>query len=499
MHRRSTLGLGALVALVAAQLIFLAGPAAALNVVTVTTTTDGGPGSLRAAFDTANTDGDDTEIVLAAGETYVLDICADDDTNVGGDLDHTSTDALTITGNGATIEQTCTGRRVIDNDASGAISLSDVTITGGTEDDDGGGLSSEDGGDVTITSSTFTENSSDEDGGAVAVDDGADLTVTGSTFTDNDAAEDGGAIHDDDTNGGTLDIDSSTFARNSALFSGGAVYNGELGTATVSFTVFDDNEAIGDAGAFDNGAGTRTTITHSSFVGNESAQEGAAIENDSAFQDVPGGDLDLVNSTFSDNAAPGGVIDVGVGAETDLVNVTVTANETEIGALTTLNPDEADGTLRLFNTIVANQVSGGDCALSEGITSLGYNIDSDDTCNLTAAGDQPSTDPVLGALADNGGPTRTHLPQTGSPAIDTGGNDGCPADDQRTITRPQNATGLPEAICDIGAVEVEAPPPPTTTTTTQPPTTQPATTPLAPVTPVTPTARAVPLEPTITG
>ena len=41
---------------------------------------------------TANTDADDSEIVLAAGATYVLDICpgTDEDANVDGDLDHTA-------------------------------------------------------------------------------------------------------------------------------------------------------------------------------------------------------------------------------------------------------------------------------------------------------------------------------------------------------------------------------------------------------------------------
>ena len=53
----------------------------------------------------------------------------------------------------------------------------------------------------------------------------------------------------------------------------------------------------------------------------------------------------------------------------------------------------------------------------------------------------------LGPLADNGGLTKTHLPQTGSPALDFGTNTGCPATDQRGQSRPVNST------CDVGAVE----------------------------------------------
>ena len=63
------------------------------------------------------------------------------------------------------------------------------------------------------------------------------------------------------------------------------------------------------------------------------------------------------------------------------------------------------------------------------------------------------TDPLLGPLADNGGPTFTHLPQPGSPAIDLAPLAGCPAQDQRGLR-----CGLPALACDSGAVEVDAPP-----------------------------------------
>ena len=83
------------------------------------------------------------------------------------------------------------------------------------------------------------------------------------------------------------------------------------------------------------------------------------------------------------------------------------------------------------------------------ITSAGGNIGTDGSCNLIAAGDQPATAPLLGALDDNGGPTQTHALLGGSPAIDAAGAAACPATDQRGVSRPQGAA------CDAGAYERE--------------------------------------------
>jgi MYXO-CTERM domain-containing protein len=60
--------------------------------------------------------------------------------------------------------------------------------------------------------------------------------------------------------------------------------------------------------------------------------------------------------------------------------------------------------------------------------------------------------PNLGALADNGGHTQTMLPNTGSPAIDSGDNAAAnlPSRDQRGTTRIKNGT------VDVGAAETGA-------------------------------------------
>jgi uncharacterized repeat protein (TIGR03803 family) len=109
------------------------------------------------------------------------------------------------------------------------------------------------------------------------------------------------------------------------------------------------------------------------------------------------------------------------------------------------------GTTSLKNTIVANN-SPSDCAGF--FTSLGHNIVSDATGGLTGTGDLNSTDPLLGPLANNDGPTWTHALFPCSPAIDAVPNADCTdasgapiTTDQRGVARPQGAAG------DIGSVE----------------------------------------------
>src|SRR5205814_9406462 len=106
------------------------------------------------------------------------------------------------------------------------------------------------------------------------------------------------------------------------------------------------------------------------------------------------------------------------------------------------------------------------------IRSLGYNLCSDDGSGfLTATGDQINTDPMLGPLQDNGGPTFTHTLLSGSPAIDSGN----PSFDPYAFTPPllydQRGDGFARVVndhIDIGALEVQPAPTPTPTPTATP-------------------------------
>jgi hypothetical protein len=78
----------------------------------------------------------------------------------------------------------------------------------------------------------------------------------------------------------------------------------------------------------------------------------------------------------------------------------------------------------------------------------GHNICSDGSASFTAPSSVNNTDPLLGPLGDNGGPTPTMALLPMSPVIDAGDDSVCPPTDQRGVPRPQ---GL---ACDIGAFEL---------------------------------------------
>lgn len=241
----------------------------------------------------------------------------------------------------------------------------------------------------------------------------------------------------------------------------------------------------------------RLTMSESTISGNSAGQGGGL------FVGVPvqaGGATshNLSNSTVSGNEADvgGGVANAGW---LTLTSVTVTANSAGSGA-GVFNSQA----LTLRGALIGAN-TGADCAGATTPFSLGQNLDSDGTCSLRSAGDRSAVAPLLGALADNGGLTDTHMPELASPAVDAGA--GCPAFDQRGIRRPQGPR------CDIGAIERDAAPTtPTSTstrtptpegnptgTTTREPTTGPSSTPTRTTAPRTATVTATPVPRTATA
>jgi len=369
-------------------------------------------GSLRAAAD--GTFGPCSTVVLQAGATYVL-------SSVSGcgelHIDNSMTIESSSTGQNATIQQTCTssfGSRVAEIDSgSFTVTLDNLNLTGGQQNDNGGALKTVSNADTLILNADqLTGNRSDEDGGAI-------------------------------NSHGTLQITNSTIAGNCAEDGGGAVLlNSPGGPTLIQNSTISGNTQGVDAGAIEDVSGA-LTMNYVTLVANTSSNPpGCGTFVDSAAQTQPNEPNDAVPHP-------------GVGAQTGIVAANLTLNNT--------------ATWTSFGTVIGDIAAGSfNCFLGgDTPTSAGYNYENGgagvppgSSCGLKAATDvQNGVDPNLGTLGANGGPTNTQVPQTSSTLInaipDPGG--GCPESptvittDQRGITRPQGPG------CEIGAVEVVVP------------------------------------------
>jgi len=412
----------------------------------VTNTNDSGPGSLRQALADAN-DGDTIEFAVT------------------GTIGSTSGELLvghsiTISGPGAeNLAVNGNAKSTVFHIASGeTVTISGLTIINGYISGSGGGIHN-DHAALTLDNCTITGNQ----GGGIYNDaensGGALLEINNSSITDNS----GGGIFNDALGGGvaTLNITDSSLNNN---YSGGAILSrGWLCTFC--------------------GHGTATVqITNSSITGNGSTPYGGAIYSDTGGPCCPV-TVSLTNSTVSGNA--GEAVHISIEATLAVSNSTISGNSgggiyTDLGAPTgassVVNSTMSDNHVEIWyggayikNTIF--KVSpGGHSIVSDGyntIMSDGYNVSSDDGAGyLNGPGDQINTDPLLGPLQDNGGPTFTHELLPGSPAINAGDPNfvGPPDYDQRG----PNYYRVRGGRIDVGSFEVQNPPSPTPTPTATP-------------------------------
>jgi hypothetical protein len=367
--------------------------------------------------------------------------------------------------------------------SGGPLTILDSTVSNNTAQNNGGGADTSAGEALVITGSTISGNTATNQGGggfAAAAQSTAEVTdslitqnhalalsggggvlglgpnlITRSTFSGNDAASHGGGLNGgDDTT-----ITDSTISGNTASSYGGGVNNGNIGASlTITRSTISGNDSGTAGGGIDTG-GSDTTVwlTDSTLSGN-TAVDGGGI-------DIGGGGsaLHLTNSTVSGNTATdnGGGIDFGGGDTLAMTYATVRGNTAPDGANILIGA--GDVTASAFGTVVADPLGGGDnCDNSSPITSNGFNYEAvTDTCNFGDATDVASgPTPQLGALADNGGPTLTHLPAATSPLIDKIPVSACPGIPDQGITTDQRGIARPQQSgCDIGSVEVAAPVP----------------------------------------
>jgi hypothetical protein len=244
-----------------------------------------------------------------------------------------------------------------------------------------------------------------------------DAVVMNSTFSSGTATGGSGAA------GGTLANNNGSNGPKGGDGSGGGIFGG--GMTTVTNCTFYGNSVTG-------GTGGNGGPANSAFRGGNGGNGGNGLG--AGFYGASGTNI-VVNCTFALNQANGGTNGVagsGPFAGTD----------GSPGAARGAGVSRGAGSFYLQNTILMTNTPGNNVYGS--ITDGGKNISSDSSLSGTSL---KNTDPMLGPLANNGGPTATMALLTTSPAIDAANDAAAPDVDQVGTPRPVGPHS------DIGAYE----------------------------------------------
>ncbi len=350
---------------------------------------------------------------------------------------------------------------VLNTNDSGAGSLRQVVVTDASAGDTVQFDSSLSGATITLTSGQITINKSlTIDGSSLS----SPLTISGNSSSRVFYISDtwpaatvnitklkfiNGRVTTDSPGGGAIfiymdtnvNITNCTFNNNVNAYAntnygyGGAIDIDRSGTIAITGCTFSNNSA-GSGGAVSSYVPAQLTIRTSTFAGNASTTTFATWSGGAFFQ----------------NGA----------ATTTLEHVTISGNTAVRGGGIGIYSRGSSTTIQLKNCLIANNAAstGGNDIYSDSaanvITSQNYNLIKNTTIVngsiSMAANDITGTDPTLGVLASNGGPTQTMSITTGSAALDTipNGTNGCGTTyttDQRGVPRPYNSA------CDMGSYE----------------------------------------------
>jgi hypothetical protein len=458
-------------------LICSLGMSAYADVITVTNTNDSGPGSLRQAL----ADAQDGDTINFAVNIVTL---------TTAELVITKSITISASPQTVTVQRASQAQfRIFHVMPGHSVEINGLTILGGHITGDNGGGILNDNSTLTIAHCTVNQNA----------------IVSGSF------ANSGGGIY----NSGTMTLNQVIVNNNNALWggdptglpSGGGISN--TGTMTIIAGTVQSNMGFYSAGGIYNTG--MMTITGSTILNNQTGNPGHFGAYGGGI--VNGGTLTIQDSTISGNTALGGDIQGGEGGgisgnNNTITNSTITGNSALRGggvagggniAHTTFSINSASraggalyltSALELGNTILKAGTSGVNIFNNSGsLITHGYNVCSDDGSGfLNGPGDQINTDPILGPLQNNGGPTLTYALLPGSPAIDMGDPNFTPPPlfDQRGPGFVRVFNGR----IDVGSFEVQPTPTPTPTLT---PTATATSTPTATFTPTpTPTATHTP-------
>lgn len=348
----------------------------------------------------------------------------------------------------------------------------------------GGAIHNREDGRVAIFGSTLSGNRAEglsADGGAVRSGDRGSLTIATSRLEQNEAFGDGpgdggGAIFTQ--NSSTTTVSDSVIANNDSSDAGGGIYANNDTSLTVIDTAISGNTALSLFGTRGGGGiyasnDSAVTILRSTLSGNSAVFGGGGFMSDAS-----GGAHEIVNSTLSGNITPGagGGVHANVSsfgyARIDHSTIAGNSADTAGGGIFNSTGATLFEPLVFAGTIVAGNLVAGapqncaeEIAGAAPLVSRGFNLDSGSTCGFIATGDRQSANALLGPLADNGGPTLTHLPGAGGAAIDasvSGGHQTDQRGEPRTVDQAVTANAPGSDGTDIGAVELALQPTPVT-------------------------------------
>ncbi|MCR6700308.1 MAG: hypothetical protein NVV68_03685 [Dokdonella sp.] len=406
---------------------------------------DKGPGSLRWVIDTQAGSGDTIDLSgltcsTITLETGVIHVPQDEIFLVGP-----SADQLAIDGNDRS--------PVFEHGGSSSFLINGLTVRNGRNEPAAGHVR---GGCIASNGTVFLMNAAVRDctarvdgdrnamgGGVYAA---AGLYLDGTSITGNRALSDGPAnLSGFGVGGGVFSMGRAEFNR--TTIAGNTARGADNGFKGQS----------GGAWVFGGGAARNTTIAN-----NIAGSNGGLLMMDALYGDP----IDIVSSTISGNVAGESVIGaglyVGMTSQLTVINSTITLNiernakNMPYGAGLLLG--SGDVPTHIANSIIAgNLLDDGSGGLSSDIGSGGSTAAVSGSHNLIGysplqlPADTISDEPMLEALADNGGPTWTHALPADSPAVDAGDDNGHEYD--------QRGEGFPRIVgkaADIGAYELKA-------------------------------------------
>src|SRR5579859_6520755 len=328
---------------------------------------------------------------------------------------------LTIRDGQAPVAQSGGGIRA----AGASLILDDVAVISNTAATNrGGGVDFEtiitNSASLTIRNSLITGNQSDRGGGLATFQTGGSVLIQNTQIVSNTAQSYGGGVFLYHTLAGAT-IEDSTIADNTAVSSnGGGVdfYKASGPAVVIRRTTISGNTAHSGAGILLYKVSAPLLIENTTISGNHALYLGGGVYSERSTTGA------IQDSTIAGNTAANRGGGIAVLTQTMPITDSIIAGNTALGLAAS---SDLTGTFELRYDLV--QITG-----TAAITNAGGNLF--------------GLDPLLGPLADNGGPTQTRLPAANSPAVNAGDPAFAPPPTTDQRGRPRLAGRL-----DMGAVE----------------------------------------------